>query len=296
MNGKVFILGQMSLWSGLVWLAGCASMAGPREPSIVFSSDRTGGGDIYIAREDGSRQRQLTRDPSPERFPRCSPDGRFVVFVRGDGASAELIRLDLRTGDELGLTRNNVREATPEWSPDGRRIYFTRTDGAHDRIAVMESDGAEVRFLTDGGAHDVMPALSPDGRLLVHHSYRYGRDTELQLFDLAAARGRRLTEAAGSDYEASFADSATVLFSSNRAGGHFRLYRLSLTDGSARLLADVGADAWGARYSAATGAILFYSGRPGAWRLMRTTLDGQVPVSVIADGMSNSGGDWCRSS
>jgi len=288
----------LGLFIGALVLAGggCSHLARPenRAERVVFASARDGNTDIYIAAVDGSGLRRLTRDPAPDQIPRCSPDGRHIVFVRGQGAAAEIHRLDLRDGSELRLTHNGHQDNTPNWSADGSQLYFTRRIGDHDRIAVMPALGGEARDLTANTWHDTMPGASPDGRSLVFHTYRYGSDgSDLQLLDLASGRERRLTQAPAYDYEAAFAGSGAVVLSSNRDGGHYRLYVTTL-DGAPRLLADTGADAWGPRYSHRSDAVLFYTGKPGAWRLMRVPLGGGPARPVLDDGQSNSGGDWCR--
>jgi Tol biopolymer transport system component len=271
--------------------------AQPPMEFVVFSQEREGNHDLYLARADGANLRRLTTDPQRDETPRCSPDGRFVAFVRGGFERGDLIRLEIETGREHRLTNDAARDSTPSWSPDGTRIYFTKRIGKFDRLAVMNADGSDVRFLTDGDRwHDTMPAVAPDGRTLVHHTYRYGQGTELHLLDLPTRSTRRLTAAPGFDYEAFFAGPDQVVFSSNRDGGHYRIYVASIADGATRLLADTGADAWNSRYSARSGKVLFHSGSPGNWRLFTTTLSGEGGVQpLLDDGTSKASGDWCAS-
>jgi Tol biopolymer transport system component len=263
--------------------------------SVVYSQERDGNHDLYIVSDNGTNPRRLTTDPLPDEIPRCSPDGRFVAFLRGGFQHGDLFRIDLETGEERRLTNDTYRDSTPSWSPDGSRIYFTRRVGEFDRLAVMSADGGDVRFLTDGERwHDTMPAVSPDGQTLVHHTYRYAPGTELQLLDLRTRTSRRLTFESGFDYEASFVEADQVIFSSNRDGGHYRIYATSIAEGTTRLVADTGADAWNSRYSARSGRILFHSGSPGRWRLFIATLSGNNGAKpFLDDGTSKSGADWC---
>lgn len=268
-------------------LSACAS------PVIVFSSDRTGQGDIYL--RAGDRDLLLAENDRPDRFPRCSANGRQIVFVRGRGTDADIVLVDRRTDTERTLTHDKVADGSPTWSPDGRSIYFTRREGKFDRIARIPVAGGRIDYVTDGAAHDTMPSLSPSGRMLVHHTYRYGRETELHLIDLTTGASRRITDSAGSDYEASFAGNGTILFSSNRAGGHYRIYRLDLASGTTRLLADAGSDAWGPRFDPVKKRVLFFASREGRSRLMTVGLGGGPITALASDGAENSGGDWCRS-
>ncbi len=263
---------------------------------IVFASTRGGNTDIYLANVDGTGLERLTHDAAADRNPRCSRDRRHVVFVRGDGTERAIYRLDLATRTEHRLTPVGTFDYTPAWSPDGERVYFTRggSGGQSDRIAEMRRDGTDIRFHTDGAFHDVLPAPSGDDRSLVYHSYRYERgNTELHMIERGGtAAPIRLTDSPTFDYEATFAGENRVLFSSNREGGYYRLYEVSLTDLSVRRFADTGADSWGARYSPRSG-VLFYTGTGSTWRLMRSAATGGLATPILDDGFSNSGADWC---
>ena len=288
------------LLAAVLCAAGCTTPGVNRAatPNILFSAARDGNTDLYLMAADGTGVRRLTSDPAVDDIGRCSPDGRYVVFRRGGGQSGELFRLDLKTGEELRLTNDAQRDSAPAWSPDGATIYFTKRQGQYDRIVRMAADGGAPMNMTDGAWHDVVPSASPDGRSLVFHTYRYGEGSDLEVLDLASGNSRRITSIAdGSfDYEPFFADNDTIIFSSNRDGGHYRLYALSLASGAARLLADTGADAWGGRYSPATGEVLFYTGSDGSWRLLRVGLTGGTPAGLLDDDNSNAFPDWCRQS
>ena len=264
-------------------------------PNILFSSTRDGNTDLYLMKFDGSGVQRLTTDPAPDDLGRCSPDGRFVVFRRGGGQSGDLYRLNLETGEEMRLTADPARDSAPAWSIDGQIIYYTKRHEGFDRIARMRADGSEQSFVTHGQWHDVVPSASPDGRHLVFHTYRYGQGSDLEVLELASGKSRRVTALAdGSyDYEPFFATADTIIFSSNRDGGHYRLYALSLVTGQVRQLADTGADIWGGRYSDETGDVLFYTGSPKTWRLLRVPLAGGALTDIAADGQANAFPDWC---
>ena len=278
------MLNRAVLGTAFGLLASCA-------PHRIVYSSQAAPHHLMEARLGDGAPVRLTASSGSDRFPRCSGDGRQILFVREGAGGRDIVLVD-RTGAERYLTRDAAADSSPTWAPDGREIYFTRRVQEHDRIARLPLSGGPIEYLTDGAAHDTMPAVSPTGRLLVHHSYRYGHETELQLIDLQTGAARRLTSSPGSDYEASFAGDDAVVFSSNLGGGHFRIYRLELSNGVVQLLADTGADAWGPRYSRRSGRVLFYSGRPGQWRMWTVPLSGGTPRPVRA-AISGYGGDWC---
>lgn len=262
---------------------------------IVFSSARENNTDLYMVNMDGSGLRRLTTDPAADEFGRCSPDGRFIVFRRGGGETGDLYRMDLATGQELRLTDDPTRDSSPTWSPDGRFIYFAKRKDGFDRIARMRADGGDLRYLTHGEWHDVVPSVSPSGRFLAFHTYRYGEGSDIEVMDLRSGESRRVTHVAtGYDYEPSFVTNDDIIFSSNRDGQPYRLYSVSLKSGETRMLADVGADAWGARYSATTREVVFGVISGPVSRILRTPPNGGEATVFMDDGYPNRAPDWCR--
>jgi Tol biopolymer transport system component len=91
----------------------------PDGRQIVFSSNRTGDGDVWIMAADGRRERRLTglrrRD---DWAPRFSPDGALIAFHSLDerGRSA----LYVVGADGTGLRRLGVAGTDPAWRPPRR--------------------------------------------------------------------------------------------------------------------------------------------------------------------------------
>ena len=52
----------------------------PDSSTIVFSSDRAGGFDIWLMDADGGKPVQLTDDPKRDTNPTWSSDGRHILF------------------------------------------------------------------------------------------------------------------------------------------------------------------------------------------------------------------------
>lgn len=258
---------------------------------MVFVSTRAGQGDLYLGIPGGPVMR-LTRDPAADSVPRCSPDGRRVVFVRGERAAREVWTLDLDTMAERRLTDNDTPDFTPSWSPDGRWILFTRSVGGKDRLARMRPDGTGVEDLTANPWHDTKPVHAPKAQAVVFHSYRHGgRNTEIYLRDLRTGVETRLTDDQGADYEADLGPGGAIAFSSNRAGGPFQLYAAEPDGSKPRQLTTTAEDTWGARWSP-DGRLLFYTGKPSAWTIKLIGPRGEISEPWGAGG-DNSQPDWC---
>jgi serine/threonine protein kinase len=98
----------------------------PDGSSVVFRSERNGGG-IYIARTSGERRERLLVPDG--RNPRFSPDGTRLVYWAGDRdttvASGRLFLLSLADLSAVRLATDFKDARLPVWSSDGRFILFT---------------------------------------------------------------------------------------------------------------------------------------------------------------------------
>ena len=140
--------------------------------SIVFSSDRVGGFDLWRVAVPASgtgagvpaEPERLTNSPEPDGEPSVANDGR-IIFVRGRGAMARLWSR-ARDGSEQRLTRGQVAERWPSVSPDGARVaYVTVTEtGRRLRVRSLVGDSARAADTVVVGDRDAeRPAWSPNG-------------------------------------------------------------------------------------------------------------------------------------
>jgi len=95
-----------------------------------------------------------------------SPDGRAYVFVHVSEDTANLVRLDLLTGERTPLTRfeGQVSLGPPAVAADGR-IVFSRMTERGWNLALRETDGT-VRALTEDGRFNYAPRWLDEGRLV----------------------------------------------------------------------------------------------------------------------------------
>lgn len=119
--------------------------------------------------------------------PDVSPDGRTVIFTRGERSAASGPTIFVQA---LGETepRPLTRGSHPRFSRDGKWITFVRkSDGSGD-IWIMRADGSAKRPVTKTGYDEEFPSLSPDGRYVVYASSR-GGDTESLIYVARVADG-----------------------------------------------------------------------------------------------------------
>jgi Tol biopolymer transport system component/DNA-binding winged helix-turn-helix (wHTH) protein len=162
--------------SGAIW--------SPDGSQIVFSSDRTGWPELWVAQKDCTQLRQLT---SFREFgggsPRWSPDGQLIAFDRRNGGRSDIYTIRVG-GAELRKVTDSVSTNTmPNWSPDGEWIYFTSNRAqphTKPQIWKIPVGGGDPMQVTAGGQRGSWaPFVSPDGKLLY-----FNRDDRLWRLDL----------------------------------------------------------------------------------------------------------------
>ena len=161
---------------------------------IVFSSNGTGDGELFVMRADGSDVTQLTHKPVYDGGPFFSPDGKRVVY-RSDRKGNDLLQVfvaDLvfdragritRIQREKQLTKDQNVNWGPYWHPDGRHIiYATSAHGhANYELYLMCADGSRKTRITFKEGFDGLPVFSPDGKWLMWSSKR-SSDGTTQVF------------------------------------------------------------------------------------------------------------------
>ena len=219
-------------------------------------------------------RRPLTRGPA-DRSPRWSPDGRWLAFLRGEDAPAQVWLLPVDGGEARCLTDLPLGVGELVWSPDSSRLAVTAPQLPEE--AEPQDPVVVTRLVSKA---DGMGRLGP---MTVHaHVVEVGSDActrltsgELVVRDLAwAPDGRRLVLVTAL-HETRDLDGIAHVFEVPAAGG--RLRQLTRWAGSAA------APTW-----TPDGAAVVFAGRhaplePGHTRLWQVPADGGVPQQVAPD-------------
>ena len=164
---------------------------------IAFTSARTDRAHIYSVSPDGRRPRILVRRAA-DSFPAWSPDGRLLLFQRGEcvrascGTALSVVRAD---GSKLRrlvfLPNHPLGDLAATWAPDGTRIAFERPKSRRfgREIVVVGVDGRGLRIVTKGVYDATSPAWSPDGRTIA-----YASESSIYLVNADGSRKRRFVD------------------------------------------------------------------------------------------------------
>ncbi len=175
-----------ALTSGIPW--DMQPRFSPDGKWIAFTSDRSGGDNIWIVDRDGKNPKQVTKETFRlPNSPAWTPDSQYIAarkhYTGTRSLGAGEIWLWHRTGgDGLQMTKRATEQkddGEPAFSPDGRYLYWSE-DSTPGKIFEYNKDpngeiyvikrldrqtGKIIRYVTGPGG-SIRPTPSPDGKSL----------------------------------------------------------------------------------------------------------------------------------
>jgi dipeptidyl aminopeptidase/acylaminoacyl peptidase len=131
----------------------------PDGQTIAFSTARSGNGEVWTCRRDGSSCSALTKSGVHSGTPRFSPDGRQIAFDSRPESQSDIFVVDLASRQARRITTSPADDVVPSWSRDGRTLYFAsnrtgrwevwKTELAGERASQVTSEGGFAAF--EGG-------------------------------------------------------------------------------------------------------------------------------------------------
>ena len=162
-NGSSEIWSILTDGSGLTQLTHLQSVANgrwsPNGDLIAFSASPANftAPDVYIMRNDGSRQTRLTDNPSNDAESSFSPDGKKIAFWSRREGDGDIFIMNVDGTGQVNLTHSPGLDFEPIFSPDTDEIAFRSDRDGNPEIYVMNADGTHVRRLTDNPGVDRAP-------------------------------------------------------------------------------------------------------------------------------------------
>jgi Tol biopolymer transport system component len=113
----------------------------------------------------GGGAEPLTPEDEAARYPRFSPDGRYVAYQRLVGEQWDLWLLELETGERTALVESAFNERQPDFSVDGRSVVFSSDRSGHYCLWSVRVDSGVLTQLTEEPGDASFPTVSDFGEV-----------------------------------------------------------------------------------------------------------------------------------
>jgi len=132
----------------------------PDGREIYFTSDRSGGPQIYKVSASGGTAERVTFEGSYNARPRMSPDGKKLALVHLDRGNYRIAVLDVETRQLLVVSAGSQDES-PSFAPNSDSLIYATRQGRNGVLETVSADGL-VRSRLAAGQSDVRePVWSP---------------------------------------------------------------------------------------------------------------------------------------
>jgi TolB protein len=220
----------------------------PDGSTIVFQSDRSGRGELFTMKPDGTDVKQITNLSNniensswmPSASPSWSPDGKQIAFV--GNVEPDNPDIFIMNADGSGLRRLTAfpgDDSHPHWAANGR-IVFNSAQTTPDlkaewsrqwhEVFSINPDGTDLRQHTRCKTVCTYPSLSPDGNKILFRKVldtpgfnwdlsSSKRNSEVFVADVNGENEVNISNSAAFDGWPMWSpDSKRLLFTSNRMG------------------------------------------------------------------------------
>ena len=127
---------------------------------IYFTSDRSGGPQVYRVRAAGGTAERVTFEGSYNARPRLSADGKRLAMVHNDRGNFRIAIMDLEKQD-LAILSTGRQDESPSFAPNSDILIYATREGRNGVLETVSADG-QIRQRMASGQGDVRePVWSP---------------------------------------------------------------------------------------------------------------------------------------
>jgi TolB protein len=128
---------------------------------IYFTSDRSGGPQIYRVPASGGTPERVTFEGSYNARPRLAPDGTKLAMVHNDRGNYRIAVMDLERRDLIVLSGGRQDES-PSFAPNSDSLIYATRQGRNGVLETVSADGLIRKKLAARAGGDVRePVWSP---------------------------------------------------------------------------------------------------------------------------------------
>jgi Tol biopolymer transport system component len=129
---------------------------------ILFTSNRGGNLDLWMADVATGSLRQITDDAAEDWDPAFSPDGERIVWSSDRGGHLEVWSAAADGSGAQQVTQDGLDAENPSMTPDGRWIVYWSSRPENRGLWKIHPDGTGAARIVSG--QYALPEVSPDGR------------------------------------------------------------------------------------------------------------------------------------
>jgi eukaryotic-like serine/threonine-protein kinase len=256
-----------------------------------------------VAVDNPENKRPLTTSVGQtyDAYPRFSPDGTTVAFVRllSNVAYVQDVHLvRIAGGEPKRLTFDNTSIGGLDWTPDGAYIVFSSDRlGGNGRLWKVSASGGAPEPLSVGQGGASSLTLSRDGRRLAYT--QTSQNVNIWRYEVAQGIGRtapptKLIASTEQDVSPDFSpDGKRIVFASTRSGP-LEIWVCESDGSNARQLTFLGGIACNPRWSPIGREIAFESSPEGHAAIFVVDVEGGRPRRLTTDASRNTMPGWSR--
>lgn len=132
----------------------------PDGSQIYFTSDRSGGPQVYRISASGGTPERVTFEGSYNARPRLSPDGKKLALVHLNRGQYQIAVQDIQSRQLLLLSTGNQDES-PSFAPNSDTLIYATRQGGRGVLATVSADGLIRQRLASGEGDVREPVWSP---------------------------------------------------------------------------------------------------------------------------------------
>lgn len=267
--------------AALLAIAGVLGSGTTQAAGLAYLGLTDGYWEAWVADDDGTRARQLTRFGADISRLSWYPDGQRLFVNRHDGRWFEVGLAD-GTAKEIAAPLPGIVDGVLD--PSGESVTFSLSTGSSiddNDIWLHELATQRSRKLTQMARLQHEPVWSPDGRFVYFLSGDGGQAHDIWRVDTSSAGTEQLTVNDLYHFDLAIRSDGTLAYSSNRSG-NYEIWIQAPNGRPRQLTFDPGLDARPA-WDADGETLIFESTRGGDVALYRVEVDGGNVSPVLAD-------------
>lgn len=144
---------------------------------ILFDSDKSGFGQLYLMEIDGSNVRNISKSDWNESGGSWSPDGTQIIYssdqnFKGNG---DIYIRSIDGNSKIRLTNDDYLQWRPVMCPNRSCVVFSAEKDGNEDIFKLDLSTKEIAQLTDSNGRDGWASINAEGTRILFHSERTGQ-------------------------------------------------------------------------------------------------------------------------